>query len=262
MQTKLVMFDLDDTLAVSKSDLAPDMAACLHALLEARFVSVISGCKWEQFAEKVVKFIDPRHYARLIVAPVSGGQVYRFRSGAWQLVNSTSLGLTFDQIVAAFEQAFTATGFVRPTRLWGEEFEDRISQVTYSALGQEAPAAEKKAWDPDHAKRRPVIEELRRLLPPYLAVRTGGTTSIDVSGFEKDYGIRQVVLQMMHEGITEDDVLFVGDAIFPGGNDYAVTRTNVRWVPTQSLADTRRIITELVANEAAVLATARRGPTR
>jgi phosphomannomutase len=259
MKIKLVMFDLDDTLAESKCPLAPDMAEALHRLLRTRYVSVISGCKWEQFLRQFVRYIEPEHYRNLIVAPVSGGQVYRWRNEAWQLVNSTSIGISFDQIVAAFEASFDACGFERPTRLWGPQFEDRICQVTFSALGQEAPHDVKKTWDPDFSKRKPLIEDLQRRLPDYLSIRAGGSTSIDVSGFEKDYGIRQVTLQMKKEGLTEDDLLFIGDAIFPGGNDYAVTKTNVRYRSTESLTHTRRLIEQILSDEDAVLAESGRG---
>jgi hypothetical protein len=259
MKIKLVMFDLDDTLAESKCDLAPDMADMLHRLLETRYVSVISGCKWEQFLHQFVRYIRPELYPSLIVAPVSGGQVYRWRNESWQLVNATSIGISFDQIVAAFEAAFDACGFERPTELWGPQFEDRICQVTFSALGQEAPHEVKKTWDPDFAKRKPLIEALKRHLPDYLSIRAGGSTSIDVSGFEKDYGIKQVTLQMKKEGLTEDDLLFIGDAIFPGGNDYAVTRTNVRYLQTRSLAHTKELIESILSDEQAVLQATRRG---
>ncbi len=260
MRMKLVLFDLDDTLAVSKSALAPDMAEALQRLLETRFVAVISGTKWELFRDLFVAKLDPRGYDRLVIAPVSGGQIYRFRNGEWQRVNESHLGLSFAQIEAAFRQAFTACGFESPTRTWGPQFEDRLSQVTYSALGQQAPAEEKKRYDPDQAKRGPVIEALRKLLPAYLSIRAGGGSSIDVSGFEKDYGIRQVLLQLLHEGIGEDDALFIGDAIRPGGNDYAVTRTRVRYRSTRGLEHTRELIRQILDDDGAVLATSGRGP--
>ncbi len=259
MKIKLVMFDLDDTLAESKCPLAPDMAEALHRLLETRYVSVISGCKWEQFLNQFVRYIRPASYRNLIVAPVSGGQVYRWRNDSWQLVNSTSIGISFEQIVSAFKEAFDACNFEPPTQLWGPQFEDRICQVTFSALGQEAPHEAKKTWDPDFSKRKPLIAELKRRLPEYLSIRAGGSTSIDVSGFEKDYGIRQVTLQMKKEGLTEDDLLFIGDAIFPGGNDYAVTKTNVRYHLTESLAHTKQLIEQILSDEGAVLADSSRG---
>ncbi|MBN2195300.1 MAG: hypothetical protein JW751_20955 [Polyangiaceae bacterium] len=257
---KLVVFDLDDTLAASKSALGADMAEALHRLLRTRFVGIISGTKWELFRDLFVARIDPHLHPRLVIAPVSGGQVFRWRNDEWQLVNESSIGLTFPQIQAAFERAFAACGFESPVETWGPQFEDRVSQVTYSALGQQAPASEKRRWDPDLAKRRPIIEILRRILPSYLSIRAGGSNSIDVSGFEKDYGIRQVILQLLHEGITEDQVLFIGDAIYPGGNDFPVTKTNVRYLSTRGLEHTKELIQWLLDDEAGAVAMSGRGP--
>jgi phosphomannomutase len=262
MRIRLVIFDLDDTLAVSKSPLAPEMAQALHDLLETRHVAVISGTKWELFRDLFVANIAPQYHSRLLIAPVSGAQIYRYRSAEWQLVNQSFLGVSFEAIVDAFTRAFAASGFVSPTETWGPQFEDRIAQVTYSALGQRAPADAKRAWDPDLAKRLPVIEQLRQLLPSYLSIRAGGGSSIDVSGFEKDYGIRQVLLQFIGDRIEESDALFIGDAIHPGGNDYAVTRTQVHYRSTRGLAHTRALIRRILDDEASVLAASGRGSTR
>lgn len=259
MKIKLVIFDLDDTLAESKCDLAPEMVAALEGLLETRHVAVVSGCKEAQFHKQFVHFVAERYYPRLVVAPVSGGQLLRYREGAWRTVAETSMGISLEAVVAAFERAFDEVGFERPTQLWGEQFEDRVCQVTFSALGQAAPHGVKKGWDPDFARRKPVIAALRRLLPEGLMVRAGGSTSIDVSAFEKDYGINAIVREVAAEGIDADAALFVGDAIFPEGNDYSVTRTSVRYLMTRSVADTRAIIAQILADEDAVLARAGRG---
>jgi len=259
MKIKLVIFDLDDTLAASKCPIAADMVEMLHRLLETRYVAVISGGKWEQFRRQFVGHVSPHLYPYLIIAPVSGGQVYRWRNETWQVVHETSIGVSFQQVVDAFEAAFEATGFERPTQLWGPVFEDRGCQITYSALGQQAPHQEKKIWDPNFLKRKPLIEELRLHLPDHLAIRAGGSTSIDVSGFEKDYGIHQLVLQMKNHEIYEDDVLFIGDAIFPGGNDYAVTRTNVRYIETNNLEHTKELILAILEDEHNVVSRSRRG---
>ena len=73
---------------------------------------------------------------------------------------------------------------------WGEVIEDRGSQITFSALGQQAPLAEKEKWDPDFAKRKKIKALVDPLIPEF-SVRLGGATSIDVTkpGIDKAYGI-------------------------------------------------------------------------
>ena len=51
---KLIVFDLDGTLAPSKSSLAPQTAGLLRDLLEVVEVAVISGGAWTQFEEQLL----------------------------------------------------------------------------------------------------------------------------------------------------------------------------------------------------------------
>ena len=50
-------------------------------------------------------------------------------------------------------------------KVWGDVIEDRGSQITFSALGQQAPLEEKKKWDPDFAKRKGMKTILDKLIP-------------------------------------------------------------------------------------------------
>jgi hypothetical protein len=65
-------------------------------------------------------------------------------------------------------------------KVWGEPIEDRGSQITFSALGQQAPLEEKKRWDPDFTKRKKIKAVLENLIPEF-SVHLGGTTSVDVT---------------------------------------------------------------------------------
>ena len=49
MVKKLIVFDLDGTLAASKSPLDAEMSSLLHDLLSVVKVAVISGGAWLQF---------------------------------------------------------------------------------------------------------------------------------------------------------------------------------------------------------------------
>ncbi|CAD0031671.1 unnamed protein product [Aureobasidium pullulans] len=82
-------------------------------------------------------------------------------------------------IIKAFELSLSATGST-PEQTWGDRIEDRGSQITFSALGQQAPVREKEHWDPDFAKRKVIQADLRTRLPG-LSINMGGTTSIDIT---------------------------------------------------------------------------------
>ncbi len=56
---------------------------------------------------------------------------------------------------------------------------------------------------------------------PDLEVRLGGTTSVDVTrpGIDKSYGMKKLMAAL---GIAKDEILFFGDKLMEGGNDYPV----------------------------------------
>ena len=178
---KLVAFDLDGTLALSKQALKDDMAETLADLLGVADVAVISGGDWPQFDKQVASRLPARaDLSRLWLMPTTGTKLYTHQEGAWKPVYAE----LFDdaektKIIDAFGEALEATGFT-PEQTWGERIEDRGSQITFSALGQEAPLEAKEHWDPDFAKRKVIQADLRKRLPG-LAINMGGATSIDIT---------------------------------------------------------------------------------
>jgi phosphomannomutase len=242
----LMIFDLDGTLAESKSTLDPEMAALLVRLLGVARVAVISGGDWPQFEKQFLARL-PEHADRskLLLLPTCGTKYYSYDGGTWTKQYSEDFSpAERDRIVAGLEQAVAASGF-KPEQTWGELIEDRGSQITFSALGQEAPVPVKQVWDPDFAKRMQIKAILDPILPDF-TVRLGGATSIDVTkhGIDKAYGIaklRELV------GIEREDMFFVGDALFPGGNDYPVKEAGVDSVLTRDPEETKHIIQTFLA---------------
>ena len=243
---RLVAFDLDGTLALSKLSLEPAMADALADLLGVADVAVISGGDWPQFDKQVASRLPPRaDRARLWLMPTTGTKLYNYRDGAWSPVYAELFSDDEKaKIVAAFDESLKATGFV-PERSWGERIEDRGSQITFSALGQQAPLDAKEQWDPDHAKRKLIQADLRQRLPG-LAINIGGTTSIDVTreGVDKAYGLKKLSAE---SGIPLDAMLFVGDAIFPGGNDYPAKTLGLDTIRVRDPEETLSVIATVVA---------------
>jgi HAD superfamily hydrolase (TIGR01484 family) len=242
---KLIVYDLDGTLAESKSPLDAEMAGLLHDLLDIVRVAVISGGTWKQFEEQLLSNL-PRdeRLANLSLLPTCGTQFFRYGAG-WTKVYSEDL--TAEErakIESSLQQAVLQTGF-KPQRLWGEQIEDRGSQITFSALGQEAPLAEKGKWDPDFAKRKKIKAILDTLLPEF-SVRLGGATSIDVTkpGIDKGYGIRKLRDIL---GLSLKEMIFVGDALFVGGNDYPAEEAGVVSISVRGPEDTKRVTATIIA---------------
>lgn len=241
----LVIFDLDGTLAESKLPVDAEMAALLARLLEVVKVAVISGGAWPQFEKQVLSHLHhDERMKELSILPTCGTQFFRY-DGAWKKLYSEDFGIDEKEtIISGLNKAIDQSGF-RATKYWGELIEDRGSQITFSALGQEAPLAEKKKWDPDFAKRKKIKEILEPLIPAF-SIQLGGATSIDVTrpGIDKAYGVKK-----LHEilGIAIRDMVFVGDAIFPGGNDYPAKQAGVVSIEVRDPHETKRVIEATIA---------------
>ena len=242
---KLVAFDLDGTLALSKQPIQPDMAGLLGRLLGVAAVAVISGGDWPQFETQVVaKLPAGADLTRLFIMPTTGTKLYRY-DGSWKAIYAEN----FDddekhKILAALDQAVADAG-LKGERTWGEQIEDRGSQITFSGLGQQAPLDAKTAWDPDFAKRKALQASLRKALPE-LSINVGGSTSVDITqkGIDKAYAMRRLAEQ---SGIVVDEMLFFGDAIYPGGNDDAVRAAGIDSVKVRDPAETATAITAVLA---------------
>lgn len=243
---QLVAFDLDGTLAESKQPIEDEMGMALAGLLEVVSVAVISGGDWPQFDKQVASRLPAgADLSRLWLLPATGTKLYRFSEGDWRPVYAD----LFDdeekgRILAGFEATLEATGFV-PETTWGERIEDRGSQITFSALGQQAPVHVKEVWDPQFAKRKIIQADLRSRLPG-LSINMGGATSIDVTraGVDKAYGLKKL---SEHSGISLDAMFFVGDAIFPGGNDYPAKELGLDTVCVRDPHETLAVIAAITA---------------
>jgi phosphomannomutase len=210
---KLIVFDLDGTLAESKASVDAEMAKLLDALLTIMKVSIISGGAWEQFEKQVVAHLShDERLKNLSLLPTCGTKFYKFES-EWKLLYSEDFtDSEKKKIIGALNQTI-ASPEGKVAKVWGEIIDDRGSQITYSALGQQAPLEEKKKWDPDFAKRKKMKVVLDKLIPEF-SVRLGGATSIDVTqhGIDKAYGIRKLRDVL---GIAIPEMIYVGDAVFP-----------------------------------------------
>ncbi|MGA2098474.1 MAG: HAD-IIB family hydrolase [Candidatus Acidiferrum sp.] len=242
---KLIVFDLDGTLAESKSPLDAEMAGILHDLLGIVKVAVISGGDWPQF-EKQLLFNLPHDecLANLSLLPTCGTKFFEYKSDWKKLYSEDFTADEKAKIICSLKKAVAEAGF-KAEKVWGEAIEDRGSQITFSALGQQAPLKEKEKWDPDYAKRKQIKAILDPLIPGF-SVRMGGATSIDVTkpGIDKAYGIRKLRALL---GIPLKEMIFIGDALFPGGNDYPAEEAGVVSIPVRGPNETKPVTKAIIA---------------
>ena len=242
---RLIVFDLDGTLADSKSPVDREALTLLHELLGIVKVAVISGGDWPQFKKQLLSDLPSDEcLSNLFLLPTCGTKFFLF-DGVWKkLYSEDFLPMEKTRIMKSLEDAVGCSGF-KVENPWGETTEDRGSQISFSALGQRAPLEEKAKWDPTFIKRKQIKAALEISIPEF-SIRMGGTTSIDITkaGIDKAYGIRKLRDIL---GIPLQEMMFVGDALFAGGNDYPVAEAGVDSIAVGGPAETKPVIQAIVA---------------
>jgi phosphomannomutase len=246
---KVIIFDLDGTLTKSKSDLDNEMASLISRLLRLRYVAVTSGCSFRQFESQFLSRLPKdANLSNLFLFPTCSASGYYYDKKRRRFHRSYSnlmSKLDVTRILHAFEAAFVKIHYVHPRSTYGPVFENRGSQVTFSALGQKAPLRLKRKWDPDQLKRLRIRRFLKTQLGSY-EVTIGGTTSIDVTrrGVNKTLCVRKL---KEHLSVDLRNMLFIGDALFRGGNDHIMKSTSIKCVSVSGPKETKGVIRKIVA---------------
>ena len=237
---KVLAFDMDDTIAITKSPITDRMAMAFTNILDHFDVCIISGGNYELFGKQFISRldIDEGKLQRIHLMPTCGTRYYRYdiQHHDWTLQYAEDL--TDEEkakISTVLEESAKEAGYWLDNPA-GEIIEDRISQITFSALGQYATPEDKYAWDPDQ-KKRMAIRDIALDKIPELEMRIGGTTSIDVTrkGIDKAHGMRKL---MEANNFTKEDILFFGDKLQEGGNDYPVKAFGIDSIEVASWEDT------------------------
>jgi HAD superfamily hydrolase (TIGR01484 family) len=255
MRRKIIAFDLDGTLAPSKSPLPDRMAELLDQLLEKYHVCVISGGKFGQFEKQLLSNLkaDPMNLERLHLMPTCGTRYLKFDAAkkAWEQVYAEDFTpAQKKQIITVLERVVADLGY-QEKRVYGDIIEDRGSQVTWSALGQDIVdhlgvegVQLKEAWDPNNAKKNKIRDAAAELLPDF-EVRVGGVTSIDVTkpGIDKAYGMKKLMEIL---GIGKEEIFFIGDRIQEGGNDYPVKVMGIDTIEISKWQETALVVDAII----------------
>jgi phosphomannomutase len=246
---KVLAFDMDDTIAITKSPISERMATAFNHILDTFDVCIISGGNYELFGKQFISRldVDTTKLKRIHLMPTCGTRYYRYDEASqdWALQYAEDLNNEEKvKIAKVLEDAARETGYW-PANSAGEVIEDRLSQMTYSGLGQFASPEAKYAWDPDQ-KKRTAIRNLALDKIPELEIRIGGTTSIDVTrkGIDKAYGMRKL---MQANGFKKEDILFFGDKLQEGGNDYPVKAFGIDSIEVNRWEDTANCLEAIVS---------------
>jgi phosphomannomutase len=245
---KVIAFDLDGTLAESKSTLTREMSEVLTQLLSKYSIAVISGGAYSQFQKQFLASFDcPKDLlGNLYLFPTMGSTCYVFDKNTDDWKQLYKEELTKDErekIIRAFDEAILQSG-LDLSGSFGDIVEDRGTQVTFSGRGQNAPIEVKSTWDPDMQKRQLLVSILKKKIPEF-EIKLGGMSSIDITrqGIDKAYAIGKIRELLK---VTDDEIFFVGDALYKGGNDAPVKKTGVDYIQEDGPSETLELLRKFV----------------
>jgi HAD superfamily hydrolase (TIGR01484 family) len=245
---KIIAFDVDGTLTVSKTLITESMANLIKKLVQQRKVLAIAGGSFHQLETQFLPpFLNDEMMLPFIhnftLLPTSGSQRYEYDEvkKEWVMTDKEPLDANVKQrAIKLLQEVIDNPIYEIPPNPIGKIIEDRDTQITFTPNGQQAPVDIKMKFDPNRKKR----ERIKAMLDPELpevSILINGTSSIDIlpKGFNKAVGLTRYLDKI---GFNKSDVLFIGDGIFPGGNDYSVLEAGFETIAVKNPLETEVII--------------------
>jgi phosphomannomutase len=219
---KVIIADVDDTICESCQIISDQMVEKISELVSNGYeFAFISGTKSESLQRMISSKLKVKHH---ILGTTGTNYTLVEEDGSTKIVYSYSLtNEEKKEIINAFDKIIEHYN-IQSLTTKEDQVQDRDSQITLSAIGRHAPTESKANYDPDGKIRLKWIEFLKNHLDSEkYHMKIGGTTSIDITkrGFDKEWGIRKFA---EHHKINHSRIIFFGDKLYPGGNDYPATR--------------------------------------
>jgi len=219
---KLIAFDLDGTLTQHKSPLSPENRAVLERLAK-KYKLLMAG------AGQCRRIFDQMGHFPIDIIGNYGMQYAEYNPETKDINvirNESVTASDRDSIEARVNALRRDYGY---TEYKGNSVEYHPSGcLTYAILGTKADIEDKLAFDPDRSKRRKFYDRVVADFPEY-TVFVGGSSSFDMAPkpYDKYYALDRYCKE---NGLTHDQVVYVGDDYGPGGNDEAVYKSDITFV--------------------------------
>jgi len=204
-----VFFDLDGTLTRSRTKITSAMKETLATLRgSGRDIVIVSGAQKSRLDEQADQF----------------PAVYLAQNGNHAYMIPGEADLWRDELTEK-EKSEIMVHIASIPRTWAVKdekdlIEDRGCQISYSMLGFHEDIGIKEKFDSDFSRRIALLRE-HPLVSDTVEVKIAGTTTLDYfrKGMTKGHNVARYIEK---NGWKREDCIYVGDALFPGGNDEAV----------------------------------------
>ncbi len=219
---KFIIADVDDTICESCQLVSDEMAQEMTRLTNQGFqFAFISGTKSASLQRMISSKLKKQHH---ILGTTGTNYTLVKEDGSTETIYKYSLTDEEKQeILFAFDKLIEKYN-IHSLTTKEDQVQDRDSQITLSAIGRHAPTEAKANYDPDGKIRLEWVKYLKNYLDKNkYHLKIGGTTSVDITkkGFDKEWGIKKFA---EHQNIIFDQILFFGDKLYPGGNDYPASK--------------------------------------
>ena len=210
---KIVAMDLDGTLTQHKQPLSPEHREALDKLSQ-RYKLMMVG------AGQVMRIFNQLGQYPIDIIGNYGLQEGRYNpdTKSMDIVKDLSFPVDKEKIEKTATMLREKYGF---TEYAGDSVEYHPSGcLTFAILGTKAKQEDKLAFDPDRIKRRKIYREVCDEFSNY-NVFVGGSSSFDMAPkpYNKYYALDLFCRQ---NGISHDEVVYIGDDYGMGGNDESV----------------------------------------
>lgn len=228
MNPKHFFFDVDKTLTPSRSLMLEAHRSFFERLCNAYDVIAVSGAKESQIRAQIPSMFDGQYF---ILAQNGNHAVDKSGATLWK----EELDDAQTKAITAFIETIRAELAIK-VKDEQDLVENRGSQISYSLIGHHEDLEKKYAFDPGAKLRLDILErhaaDVEKLKESGVEVKTGGTTTFDFFPWGKNKGYN-VARLIEHCGWKKEECVYVGDALFPGGNDETV----IGVIPTRAIQD-------------------------
>jgi len=234
---RMVAFDLDGTLTQHKTPLSPKHRAVLDRLSEKYKLLMVGAGMCRRVFEQMGRYpVDILGNYGMQYAE------YRPETGDIEIVKNLVFPCEKDSVERRVTMLREKYGF---TEYAGDNVEYHASgAVTFPILGTKAKQEDKLAFDPDRSKRRAIYEDVKRVFSDYI-VFVGGSSSFDMTPapYSKAYALE---LYCKENGLTRDQVCYVGDDYGTGGNDESVLLAGFPFIKVDDYHDFPKLMEVLL----------------
>jgi HAD superfamily hydrolase (TIGR01484 family) len=220
-EKKVIIADVDETICETCQVISPEIAEEIDRLIKKGYTfAFISGTHLSELKRMVSSKLKETHHH----LATTGTNYSIITAGDHKTIYDYSLTEKEKQEITAALNQLIERFNIRSMTTKEDQLQDRCSQITLSAIGRNAPIELKKAYDPDGKKRLEWKDYLSASLNlDKYEIKIGGTTSLDITkkGLDKRWGIEKFA---QHHNFPLNSILFIGDKLYPGGNDYAASQ--------------------------------------